>query len=188
MASRHRSLQAAFSEFTEELNAVLRSTITTVPVIAEPVFDQGVRSFSFGADGYAELRAERFGKLWLFLGQVCDSSVEHGVHTLHTRSYSYGIGPAGQPKPTIRWDYEREWPPGKCFCRHHFQGSPEIGLGTDSFELDEFHTPTGYVAVEDIIRFCIDDLGVPSASGGWHKILQDSYRGFRSKMLSHDGV
>jgi hypothetical protein len=55
-------------------------------------------------------------------------------------------------------------------------------LGCSSF--NDWHLPTGWVPIEEIIRFCIVDLGVPpldtsvDADGnpGWHtRLVQRSY-------------
>jgi hypothetical protein len=32
-----------------------------------------------------------------------------------------------------------------------------------------------------VIRFCIIDLGVSPLSSGWHEVLEDSYRLFKTK-------
>jgi len=37
------------------------------------------------------------------------------------------------------------------------------------------------VTIEDILRFCIVDLGVEPLSANWHEILQESYELFREE-------
>jgi endoglycosylceramidase len=43
------------------------------------------------------------------------------------------------------------------------------------------HLPTGFVALEDVLRFCIVDLGVNPLSDGWHDVLEESYRLFKTE-------
>jgi hypothetical protein len=49
--------------------------------------------------------------------------------------------------------------------------------------MDDLHLPTGYVPIEEIIRFCIVDLGVAPISGDWARILDESYREFRTQFV-----
>ena len=42
--------------------------------------------------------------------------------------------------------------------------------------LNELHLPTGWVPIEEVLRFCIDDLGVRPLSPGWHETLAASAR------------
>ena len=48
------------------------------------------------------------------------------------------------------------------------------GIGRHAVSLNDLHLPTGYVAVEEILRFCIADLGVRLRSREWDRILLDS--------------
>ena len=51
-------------------------------------------------------------------------------------------------------------------------------------DLQRFHLPTGYVPIEDIIRFCIVDLRAPPLSENWHELLEESYQKFRKGISS----
>jgi hypothetical protein len=43
--------------------------------------------------------------------------------------------------------------------------------------LNAWHLPTGWIAIEEVIRFCIVDLGVrPKA--GWQAVLAESHEKF----------
>jgi hypothetical protein len=47
--------------------------------------------------------------------------------------------------------------------------------------LNDLHLPTGYVAFEEVLRFCIVDLGVHPLSDGWDGVLRESYEQFKTE-------
>jgi hypothetical protein len=47
--------------------------------------------------------------------------------------------------------------------------------------MNDLHLPTGWVAFEDIVRFCIDDLDVTPLSVSWHEVLDASYARFTTE-------
>ncbi|MCL5736920.1 MAG: hypothetical protein M1274_15345 [Actinobacteria bacterium] len=99
-------------------------------------------------------------------------------------------------RPIIRWEYARDWSKAKLvaqqtkgkkrtenpkyYCRGHVQGDLPIKMNRSALTLNDVHTPTGYVTVEDIARFCIEDLGVKfkDRPKDWHQLLLDSYAKF----------
>lgn len=85
----------------------------------------------------------------------------------------------------IRSDSDR----GAEYCRHHVQGPIHFGItDRDRVEgsLQRWHLPTGPVAIEDIIRFCIVDLGIEPLDAGWGDILKRSYDRFWTRHDAHD--
>jgi len=40
--------------------------------------------------------------------------------------------------------------------------------------LNDLHLPTGWVRLEEVLRFCIVDLGVRPLSPRWHEALVES--------------
>lgn len=86
----------------------------------------------------------------------------------------------GMEEPLFRWEYVREWPEEhQRWCRHHLQGNVVIPIGERGVSLNDLHVPTGYVTVEEILRFCIVDLGVRPLSDEWHETLEKSYGLFK---------
>ena len=97
----------------------------------------------------------------------------------------------------FRWEYEKD--PGNSYCRHHFQGPITVPIKHDTeVSLNDLHVPTGFVTVEEILRFCIVDLGVPPLSPAtlppapaepgdhdlhrhktWDEVLTESYERFK---------
>jgi hypothetical protein len=92
---------------------------------------------------------------------------------LETHRYAYRL--VDQPDPrtpaTIRWEYDREadtkGPP-----RHHVQSDSKATLGDVMLDLNRAHTPTGWVTIEELLRFLIRDLGVP-ANSDWPDIVSE---------------
>ncbi|MCC6495797.1 MAG: hypothetical protein IT193_06010 [Propionibacteriaceae bacterium] len=63
------------------------------------------------------------------------------------------------------------------------QGPTPLTFGPTTVSLIDLHLPTGYVTLEDVIRFCIHDLGVPPLRPNWHEILVQSYREFKDQFM-----
>jgi hypothetical protein len=129
-----------------------------------------------------------YGDVGLYLGQRCETRlVDGGEHQVATLSYQYKLyapgtfTPGDEREALLRWEYERHWPEDKRWCRHHLQGPINLPLGDAGVLLQHLHLPTGYVVVEDVIRFCINDLGVRPISERWHDLLEESYEQFRSE-------
>ncbi len=187
-----RSLWDAAQKFREHINAVLAHTITATPVqvvgtkrsqLIEIAFRQG------GVPTSARLKT-RFGQMWLSFGQTCDAVAQEGVYRLRTVKYKYtltsGIGNDEPPtgEPVLRWEYVRQPEPGvAAWCRHHLQGPVQVTFNREEQVLNALHLPTGYVPFEEIIRFCIVDLGV-SGSAGWEDILNQSYETFKADFIT----
>jgi hypothetical protein len=47
--------------------------------------------------------------------------------------------------------------------------------------LNDLHLPTGYVPFEEVLRFCIADLGVSPFAEDWDSVLQESYDLFKTE-------
>lgn len=182
-----RSLKKAANTFREHLNQVLAKTITPAPVsmVIEPA---GAARMSFRSGGVVSgvTIATRRGEAELFLLQVCDSDVDgSGLHQLRTQKYTYTITPAAHAQPLLRWEYVRDREPEHArWCRHHLQGPVKLSWG-DGLSLNDWHLPTGYVPFEEVIRFCIDDLGVKPLSAEWHEVLDESYRKFTTSFSTY---
>lgn len=208
MAILGRTLEAATKSFADHLNSLLHHTLTEQPLsMVKTKNSSGVPqmqlSFRNGVQtSTARLRSRLCGDLDLYIGQRCESYQAEGrKHRLFTAEYRYTLAPAGQQEPLFRWEYSRKWPyqlieeeAGQAprerekWCRHHLQGTPLVRLGEHEMCLDHIHLPTGYVAIEDIIRFCLVDLGVPGLcdEDEWHDILNESYRTFTTDFVVDD--
>ncbi len=179
-----RSLPDAVSRFAEHINGLLARTITQSRLVVNGTarggrFTPTVLYLAFRRGGQtrsAPLRT-RFGPMGLFLGWAFDSvTTESGIHQLRTMAYAYHLTPAAATQPILRWEYVREPPDSDArWCRHHLQGPVPLRFdqGAEA-SLNDLHLPTGWVPIEEIVRFCIVDLGVRPLSPGRHQTLIES--------------
>lgn len=127
------------------------------------------------------------GTLYLSLAQRCETEVKDGRERLLTAEYRYTLSLDPDLEPLLRWEYVRVRPPSTDdkpapkWCRHHLQGTSQVDFGRGLESLNPLHLPTGYVLVEDAIRFLLNDLGVPALSAAWSDVLDESYRKFREE-------
>ncbi|MDQ3549192.1 MAG: hypothetical protein M3439_10295 [Chloroflexota bacterium] len=119
----------------------------------------------------------------LFIGQTFDTvEGQHERERLRLIEYKYTIAPVGADAPLFRWEFVRSPSSASFWCRHHLQGPIAVDVGGRSVNLNDWHLPTGWVPIEEIIRFGIVDLGVAlldtsvDADGnpGWHRRLSTS--------------
>jgi hypothetical protein len=179
------SLGAALEIFRGHLNDLLHRSITKASLQKLGVAGTGFMELTFRQGGRARtapLRTE-FGRIELYLGQICSASqIRSGLYRLETSKYKYTITPDGQDEPLIRWEYVKKYAdPTHRWCRHHVQGEIDLNLGGQVVRLNDLHVPTGYVTIEEVIRFCIVDLGAQPMSDQWHEVLEDSYQRFKEE-------
>ncbi|GIU97436.1 MAG: hypothetical protein KatS3mg013_1239 [Actinomycetota bacterium] len=166
------------------MNDVLKRTLTPVPVryLAVPGRPYFVVTFPRRAGVPTAARlATRFGPMRFLFSQVLATREVEGGHRLETQRYAYKLTRASDSQPFVRWEYDRPKSPRVKRCRHHLQGPIRLDLGTRSVSLDEMHLPTGWVTFEEVIRFCIVDLGAQPRSADWNRVLLDSYELFKSQ-------
>lgn len=191
MAGHRPDLTVAVREFRDRLNTLLHRTITPQPLIMIPARSgaDGTQRMQFafrqgGGPVLAELRSD-FGVLGLYVGQVCEArpSDQDGPPIL-TVNYRYAlhVGTGVNSEPVMRWEFDRRpADPQARWSRRHLQGPIPLSFGPTTVSLNDLHLPTGYVTLEDVIRFCIHDLGVPALSTDWNDILIQSYREFKDQ-------
>lgn len=116
----------------------------------------------------------------LYIGQLCDSVETKDGRQFTTAKYRYTLTPEGTDEPLLRWEYDRVTE--GAWCRHHLQGTVPVAFGRGASPvLNELHLPTGYVTIEEILRFCIVDLEVRPLSADWDAILTESYERFKAE-------
>ena len=195
MAIEHRKPKRALETFRERLNSLLRDTITAAPLapIFAPRPPDGFTAhaeFSFrdGGRPTAVPLQSKLGELRLYVGQVCATHIVGGplrrTHRVSTQAYTYHLYVGGAHEPLLRWEYLKQWPDEDArWCRHHLQGPTALDFGSSRVSMADLHMPTGYVTLEDVIRFCICDLGVQPLDPrkDWHQRLEQTYDEFRSE-------
>jgi len=101
---------------------------------------------------------------------------------LKTREYRYAISESNDEmtEALMRWDYVCNVPPGKQWCKHHFQVGRVAGkavtvpFNSEVLDLNRLHTPTGFVLIEYVLRFLLTEMGVKATSDDWESILERS--------------
>lgn len=127
----------------------------------------------------------RFGQLYLTLLQILEVEPEVARYRLKTKEYSYRLLDQNDPRADaiLRWEYKSDVA-GHGFCRHHVQMRTGVGLGGSVLDLNRCHTPSGWVTIEELIRFLIHDLEVRPLSEDWPEILAESERKFYEEFTS----
>ena len=128
-----------------------------------------------------------YGDLYLSLFQALIVEPEGKRWRLETIEYRYRLLDEDNPRAdaAIRWEYLRT--PPHAYPRHHLQTRSRVELadGILVLPLSRLHTPSGWVTIEELIRFLIYDLGVRPRNDEWPAILNDSeskfYVDFTSK-------
>lgn len=124
----------------------------------------------------------------LYIGQIGMLEVStDGKHFFRTVQYRYALTPEHHSEPQLRWEYVRFPHKQKAFSRHHLQGPIPLNLGDDRYHpvtLNDLHLPTGWIPVEEVLRFCIVDLGVKPLSPNWDEILRESERQSRAEFAT----
>jgi hypothetical protein len=177
-----RRLGAALQESADRLNELLRQTITRHPLVPAAAPGGAGRPDRmqlslrvYGRPGRAPLRT-RFGPMGLYLGQVCEMLTAAATGAaLVTVKYRYALYLADEDEPFLRWEYDaRPTDPGALWCGQHLQGLMRLPVTANGVPLNDLHLPTGQIAIDEVVRFCIVDLGVEPLSENWNELLMRS--------------
>jgi hypothetical protein len=179
-----RTPAECFRRFENHVRKLVADTVTPTHPLQRLFVTGETRmtlSFRQGSGGVAVPVKTQFGRLFFYLGQALEAVEEQdGRFRLRTRQYWYRIqdSPDLKTKALLRWEYDTETP-RDAFCRHHAQVRQDLPLGTKTLSLDKTHLPTGWVTMEEVIRFLIVELGVkPPCGDEWPRILETSERAF----------
>ena len=183
MPIRGRTLREAAQACCDHVNRVLCTTVTETRLVLVAVRGAPLVQLAFRQTGRPTeaLLQTRFGPMRLYMGQTCGSARgPDGLHELRTVEYRYTLTPEGSGEPLLRWEYVGAPAPEDRWCRHHLQGPVELRVPGHAVSLNDLHLPTGYVPFEEILSFCIVDLGVSPLSDDWDRTLRESYTRFKS--------
>lgn len=124
------------------------------------------------------------GTLFLDLLQLLGTEREaKRKHRLRTLKYWCRLQETTTGDALIRWEYEPAVLPR---CRHHVQLRPaRLRVATGELDLNRLHLPTGWVTIEEVIRFLVAEMGVtPPCGSEWGRLLADSERRFFEEFTS----
>lgn len=184
-----RKPDAAFRRFHKIVNKLLTATLPIPGHIRLAWTGAGTRAtveFVRGDGiGTALPLTTRYGQLYLTLLQVVEAEAELTRYRLRTKEYSYRLLDQDDPRADsiIRWEYVSDAPPAG-FCRHHIQATTGVRLGGSVFDMNRAHAPSGWVTIEELIRFVIVDLGVLPRTRSWPEVLAASEREFYEVLTS----
>ena len=129
----------------------------------------------------------------LFLGQTLEA-VKEGKkrYRLRTLAYAYRIaeGPRRTDPYIVRWEYvspehhkkQHNVPDAPLHPRHHCHLPINLTcFGTTNLSLDKMHIASGWVTMEEVLRFLFHELKVPSRSANWDQILRESEQTFKQR-------
>ena len=173
------SPEEVFRKFKEHLDRLLHKTITEAPLVL----------LSVGASAFLQFqRSERpicvpvGHRYHLYVGQTLQAAREDGRYRLRTLAYAYRIadGPTFDDQCFFRWEYNAREHKQSLAPRHHLQLPATIGcFGNRVLDTNKLHIPTGWVTVEEVIRFLIHELRVKPRTHKWDGDLLASERLFR---------
>ena len=169
-----------FTTFAEHINSLLHRTITDTPLANLISKDRPVAFLEFRKNGEAVSVPLNNG-FYLYLNQTLQARKEGKVHCLRTLAYSYriGEGPARQDW-LIRWEYNSRETEVGFHPRHHCHLRSKLPcFGDRELLLAKMHIASGWVTIEEVIRFLIHELAVKPKTDNWDEILQDSEAKFR---------
>lgn len=148
------------------------------------------RTLSFQEHGQATVPLDtHFGRMFFSFAQLLEAVKEKKTYRLATRQYWYRIQrtPALRDPAIIRWEYDWKFSADTdSHCRHHVQMPVSLALGNEhSLDLGKVHIPTGWVTIEEVLRFLIMELGIQPVCGAeWPQRLAESERAFFEDLTS----
>jgi len=178
-----RSLDQAARQFRDQVNHLLNTTVTRarVRLLEGPRRDLLMLSLQETTGDPGAVLSTDYGRLRLIIGQHLGSEkIGARRHRLKTVKYRYGIALEDGQESLLRWEYASAEEHGDhVWCRHHGHALATLELPEGALSLNGSHVPSGYVPIEDVIRFCIVDFGASTLSPDWHERLTESSRAFK---------
>jgi hypothetical protein len=180
------SAKQCFDRFADQIRPLIASTLTKqyqVRVSSTPSSTVALLVFA-QPDGRLVPLKTSMGKLYFSATQQLRTVARDGdKYRLETIAYSYRLqtrpdasGP--ESKAFLRWEYKRR-DSHEGHCRHHFHADAQVAAGARPLDLDKCHLPSGWVMLEEVVRFLIYELGVkPPCGKKWSELLSASEKSF----------
>ena len=152
----------AFREFREHIGHLLNTTVTDARLSLLHTQDKPYATVTFRDDDdiatAAPLRAG--SRLFLFLSQdLIVEEQQDRTWKLRTITYTYHILEARHPDSRwfVRWEYVSRARREMHSPRHHVHVPCKIETADGIWDLDALHLSTGWVTIEEVIRFLITE-------------------------------
>ena len=130
------------------------------------------------------------GKLQFYFRQELHAVYEkEDGFRLSTRRYWYHLYKGDAIDAFMRWEYvDRKLEPEARYPRHHLHVHDivlPVGDSGAGIDLKKAHLPTGWVTIEEVLRFLINELGVtPPCGDRWNDEILDGERRFYEDFTS----
>lgn len=172
-----------FREFQEHIAGLLNRTVTDAPLSLTHKQNNPFATVTFRDELRVAIAAPLFGSsLFLFFSQ--DLVVEDQGNKswkLRTVKYTYHLleSPSPDSPWLIRWEYISPSRRKMSHPRNHVHLPVILDTADGVLDLDSLHLPTGWVTIEEIIRFLIVEVKVKPKSDDWNGDLESSERLFK---------
>lgn len=95
--------------------------------------------------------------------------------------YNYHLleGSSPDSRWIIRWEYKSHRRQRNEHPRHHVHLAAVIDTPAGKMDFDKLHLSTGWVTIEEVIRFLIAEIGVKPKANNWDEELIKSEELFR---------
>jgi hypothetical protein len=180
-----------FSFFQGLVRELIAATLNKHDVIGPTNQTETKMTLSFVRGGEATIPLKtKYGKLHFYLGQALEAEPipKERRYRLRTRQYWYRLQrTAGiKDQAIIRWEYDSTIQSDR-HCRHHVQLPLSLPVPKGTLSLNKTHLPSGWVTMEEVIRFLIVDLGVrPPCGNRWPAVLKKSESEFFRELTAAD--
>jgi hypothetical protein len=175
-----RTPSECFDTFADHIRGLIAATVSARYPLAT-LFNEPRMILSFREDQPIAVPIETsYGRLYFYLGQSLEAVEDPEGYRLKTMQYWYRIQGTSDFKSQsiMRWEYDATTAIDH-HARHHAQLATSLGLGDGSLDLNKAHLPTGWVTIEEVVRFMIVDLGmIPPCGDEWPALVSESEHKF----------
>ncbi len=129
--------------------------------------------------------SSEYGAIQFDLGQrfriIRDPEAREGPYRATTVEYWYRLArQAGPALLSFHWTPETAMPAQRMFPHLHVEAGLTGASGEAQLRsFNKLHVPTGRVSCESIVRFLIEEMGVPPTKPSWQSVLEVQEERFR---------
>jgi hypothetical protein len=172
-----------FRNFRHHISGLINQTITDAPLSLTHRKDSVFAQFAFRDNADFPVAAPLFsGGLFLAVSQQLRVEQQPDkTWKLRTLEYTYHLleGSSPDSKWIIRWEYVSHIQRRNEHSRHHVHIATVVDTPAGKMDLDKLHLSTGWVTIEEVIRFLVAEMGVKPKISDWDDQLLESEELFK---------